>query len=56
MPEEGKVTLTAGDQPAAVLDAARVARRGGVSVWYTQVDFGVYEVTFIRPGKRIGGF
>jgi hypothetical protein len=55
MPEVGKVTVTPGDQPAAVLDAAKVARRSGATVWYTLLEFGVYEVSFIMHGKRVGG-
>jgi hypothetical protein len=55
MPETGTVTVTPGDQPAAELDARKVTRRHGVSVWYTRTDFGVYEFSFLTWGRELGG-
>ena len=54
MPSDGTVTLTAGGQPPTALDAARVTRRGGATVTYTLVEFGVYQTSFIKYGGRIG--
>ena len=61
MPEDGKVSVTPGDQPAAELDAAKVAtqngihRTHGVTVVYTREAFGEYEPTFIWGKRQLGG-